>query len=44
MLKFMLMGIARKMIEMLSLAQQRYLEGQDQQLPKINISAHSMPY
>lgn len=29
---------------MLSLAQQSYFEGQDQQLPKINISAHSMPY
>jgi len=30
--------------EMLSLVHQRYLEGHDKQLPKINISAHSMPY
>ena len=37
-------GNSKEDIEMLSLAQQRYFEGQDQQLPKINISAHSMPY
>ena len=37
-------GNSKEDIEMLSLAQQSYFEGQDQQLPKINISAHSMPY
>lgn len=30
--------------EMLSLAHQRYLEGQDQQLPKINLPSDSMTY
>jgi len=30
--------------EMLSLAHQRYLEGHDKQLPKINILSNSMPY